>query len=140
MSNNNSIKEIVIPQNVTQQRRILGFRMRNIIEAGISAAIVAFFIRLIPFTTKVGIIFTVFVAGAIGLIFLLGIKGMSITETIINLVISSRTKHKYHLRSIKNVRKKKEEATITTTKTVLNESIAEKGFRYAKEFIKKHIS
>ncbi len=139
MSNEEKLDEIIIPQNITSQRRILGVKMRNWIEGGIAAAIVAFLIRLIPFEDKVGLIFTVFIAGSVLALNLLGIKGMSISETVINLVISSRTKHKYHLRSIKNVRKRKEEVTDFNTKAVFNESIAEKGFRLGKEFIKEQL-
>ena len=140
MSEQESMNEIIIPQNVTQQRRIMGFRMRNIIEAGVMAGITAFLIHFIPFTTKVGIIFTVFTAGSIGILNLMGIKGMSITETIINIIISSKTKYKYHLKSIKDTRKKKDEFKTVNTNTVLNESLAEKGFRLAKEAIKKYVT
>ncbi len=139
MSNNEKLTEIIIPSNVTQQRRILSFRMRNWIEAAISAAVVGFLIHLIPFTVKVQIIFTIFVAGSIAILNLLGIKGMSISETIINLVISSRTKYNYHLRSIRYVTNRKSETGTTAKAPVFNESIAEKGFRKAKEFIKAHI-
>ncbi len=140
MSNEEKLDEIIIPQNITSQRRILGVKLRNWIEGGIAAGIVALLIRLIPFETKVGIIFTVFIAGSVLILNLLGIKGMSISETVINLVISSRTKHKYHLRSIKYVRKRKEEESDYTAKVHLNESIAEKGLRLGKEFLKEQLN
>ncbi len=139
MSNEEKIDEIIIPQNITSQRRILGVKQRNWIEGGIAAVVVALLIRLIPFETKVGIIFTVFIAGSVLILNLLGIKGMSISETVINMVIGSHTKHKYHLRSIKYVRKRKEEVDYNV-KVVLNESIAEKGFRLAKEFLKEQLN
>ena len=134
---NTRLWSAVIPANVTQSRRILGFRMRNIIEGVIAALITAYLIHFIPFVPKVQIIVTIGIAGSILVLNLLGLKGMSLSECMINYVKSKASNNIYHMRSIKYV-KKNNGLDISAGKTAnFNESLAEKGFRLAKEFIKE---
>ena len=122
-----------IPKNVIQSQRLLGFGKRNWLDAVIMTLLLIFLIGLIPFVTKVRIIVTASIAAAVILLCLLGIKGMSISECIVNIFISRPTKHQYHLRSIRYVSRKTSRSV--TAPRVINESIAEKGIRLAKEFI-----
>ena len=131
------IRTTIIPVNVTQSKRIFGFRMRNIIEGIIAAVIVAMLIRLIPFVLKVQIIVTIALSGSVLVLNLLGLKGMSLSECFINLILSKATRKEYHLRSIRYVGKTKDFTASNGKTAVLNESIAEKIFRTTKEFIQE---
>ena len=133
----NTLWSTVIPTNVTQSKRIVGFRMRNIIEGAIAAAIVAYLIHFMNFVLKVQIIVTIGIAGSIFVLNLMGLKGMSLSECFINLVKSKACKYEYHLRSIKYVKKRSEFSIGEGKVANFNESIAEKAFRKAKEFIEE---
>lgn len=135
--NNDELWSTIIPTNITQSKRILGFRMRNIIEGIIAAIIAGFLINFCNFVPRVQAIVTVGVSGSFFVLNLLGIKGMSYTESLINLFVSRGIKKEYHLRSIKYVKKQTEFSAFNGQTKALNESLAEKGFRKAKEFIKE---
>lgn len=124
-----------IPNNIVKSQRVLGFQKRNIADGIVSAVIVGLLIKLIPFVTRVQIIVTVGVCGALFVLCLFGIKGMSISEYLINVFISMATRHKYHLRSIRYVKKNSSSSKFGQNTKVLNESIAEKGVRIARQFI-----
>lgn len=135
--NDTELRTIIIPVNVTQSKRILGFRIRNIAEGVISGAFVGFLIHFIPFVPKVQIIVTAVLAGAVLVLNMLGLKGMSISECVINIFLSKNYKKKYHLRSIRYAKKASALKTKTNTTANFNESIAEKLFRKAKEAIQE---
>ena len=122
-----------IPKNVIQSQRFMGFGKRNWLDAIVLTLLLIFLIGLIPFVTKVRIIVTASIAAAVILLCLLGIKGMSISECVINIFISLPTKHQYHLRSIRYVSRKNSKSV--TAPRVINESIAEKAVRLTKEFV-----
>ncbi len=130
-----TLRTSIIPVNVTQGKRIFGFKMRNIIEGVIAAVIVGLLIRFIPFTVKVQIIVTIGLSGSVFVLNLLGLKGMSLSECFINLLVSKGSRQEYHLRSIRHAGKNRS-ITVAEGKTaVFNESIAEKAIRKAKAFI-----
>ena len=132
---NEQLWTTVIPINVTQSKRYFGFRLRNLIEGLIAALIIGFLISLIHFVPKVQAIVTIGVSGSVFVFNAIGIKGMSVTECLINLSISKGSKKIYHLRSIKYAGKDKP-LNLENGKTVnFNESIAEKLVRLAKEAI-----
>ncbi len=135
--NEGEIRTSIIPVNVTQSKRIFGFRMRNIIEGIIAAIIVGLLIRFIPFVLKVQVIVTIALSGSVLVLNLLGLKGMSLSECIINLIMSKATRKEYHLRSIRYARKNQTFVATDGKAPVLNESIAEKLFRKGKEFVKE---
>ena len=124
-----------IPNNIVKSQRVLGFQKRNIADGIVSAVIVGLLIKLIPFVTRVQIIVTVGVCGSLFVLCLFGIKGMSISEYLINVFISMATRHKYHLRSIRYIKKNSSSSKFGQNTKVLNESIAEKGVRIARQFI-----
>ena len=119
-----------IPDNITAGKRIFVFRLRNVIEAAISAFIVGSLICLVPFVVRVKIIVVVVVCGSVIFLNLIGIKGMSYSECFINYRKFKHDSKVYCLRSIKYAKKQKK---TDYSKTYLNESIAGKGFRIAKE-------
>lgn len=90
--------EFVIPDNVLESKRILGYRSRNWIEGLICAGIVGFIILQIPFVLRVKLIFLVCFCGPILLLNLIGIKDQSIFEIISNFNTAKANKGEYHLR------------------------------------------
>lgn len=70
----------IIPENVVKKGRILGFRRRSWIEAGVAAVTLGLLIGLIPFVIKVRIIVTAVVSGAVFVFFLVGIRRRTISE------------------------------------------------------------
>lgn len=123
-----------IPDNVLKSKRYLGFKRRNITEAIISFIISAFLIYQISFVMRVKIIFIICVGASVAFINLIGIKNQSISEIILNFIKYKKQKPVLHLRSVKYAKSKK---TTVNKKgefiTTLNESIAEKYIRLAKE-------
>ncbi len=131
------ISEFIIPVNITQSKRILSFRIRNIIEGIIFAAIAGFIIYQVPFVPKVKIIVSIGVCGVIAFLNFIGIKGMSVTECFLNFVMYKSTKFKYHLRSIRYAKKQQPFTSDGKQAVYLNESLAEKAYRVSKEKIKE---
>ena len=124
----------IIPDNIIKSHRIVGFNRRNVIDGAVTAVIVAMLINLVPFVFKVQVIATLCLAGSLFIVCLIGIKGMSISECIVNIVISKSTKHKYHMKNIRFIDKRRSTRASADPK-VINESIAEKAVRRSKELI-----
>ena len=136
--NKEDLKVYHIPPNITSTKRILNFRLRNIIEAAIvSVAIRLAFMLLnaavIHFVPKVEYIVTGGLIVLFGGISLFGIKGMSISEIIINLTLSGKTKHKYRFRTVDKSKRKESDAININTNVRLNESYFEKALRIVKK-------
>ncbi len=78
------MKERYIPENVLQGKRILGFRLPNLIEGLVWALIAFIIIAQVPFVPKVRWIIT----GCVGLFLILvnglGIKGQRFSQAFIN--------------------------------------------------------
>lgn len=91
-----------IEQNFMQLTRIFGFRIRNIIEAAASAAIVAYLITFIPFVIKIMILCQVVFGLSIGAFVLIGIRGRSITEFLIDFIRYKMSARKIHLRTVQH--------------------------------------
>lgn len=132
----NELNTYIVPLNIVQSNRVLGFRIRNLAEGGVFAGIVALIIHFIPFVTKIQVIFTIVLSSSVFFVCAIGFKGMSLGEIVINRMISKGTKHIYHLRSIRYARKQSERQAAGNQQIYFNESIAEKGFRKAKAFVR----
>lgn len=127
-----------IPDNILQSKRYFGFRRRNIIEAVISILIVGFVIYIIPFVTRVKIIFLVILCASVGILNLVGIKDLSLSELFLNLIISQHNRGIYHLRSIKyESRKQRDIKSESEFLTGYGESAADKTFSKAKELARR---
>jgi len=93
-----ALYEFSIPDNILDSKRIAGFRKRNWIEGIISVIIVGYIINLVPFVTRVKIIFLVCLCLSVLLLNLIGIKDQSIFEAIFNIRHAMKLKGNYHLR------------------------------------------
>jgi len=122
-----------IPSNIFSAQRFLGFKRRNWIEGGISTVIVCGIIFYIPFVLRVKIIFMVVLGGATLLLNLVGYKNQSISEIIINFIHYMLLPGSIHLKDIRYVKNKTFEIKDGKISYSVNESILEKGIRFAKE-------
>ena len=125
-----------VPDNVIQDGMFLNIRLRKWIEGAVSALTVAVIISSIPFVLRVKIIFLISFCTAAVIVNLIGIKSLSIGETIENFIRLKKNGKKYHLRSIDHA---KEKFNSTNISTAANESAASKIIRITKEKYKKFI-
>ncbi len=139
MDDYNNLYEFRIPDNILQAKRYFGFPRRNIIEAGISALIFGGIIYLIPFVTRVKIIFLVTICGSSIILNLIGVRDQSLSELFINFVNSQKNRGKYHLRSIDNEPEKQRDTgtEAANISTVYGESAADKTLGQAKKIFKQ---
>lgn len=91
-----------IPENFMQVSRFFGFRIRNIIEAVISALVVGGIVSFIPFVLKVRIICQVVLGASVGLRFLIGQGERSMSEFIIDYVRYRQRAKRLHLRTVQH--------------------------------------
>lgn len=127
---NIEVSTVFYPENALESKRILGIKMRNLIEAAIGVVFVGYIIYLIPFVTRVKIIFMVIICGSVALFNIIGIKNQSLSEAFINWVTFRSKRAVYHYKDLRIQRKEKKVAKVTNA---LNESLAEKGIRIVKE-------
>ncbi len=118
------------PDNALESKRILGIKMRNLIEAGVMTVIAGFIITQIPFVTRVKIIFLIIICLSVAFVNFIGIKNQSLTEALINWIMYRKNKTIYHYKDLTIERQEKKVAKHTSA---LNESMLEKGIRIAKE-------
>lgn len=107
MDEKETLYQYDIPDNILESKRIFGFRRRNWVEGLISVLIVGFIICLIPFVTRVKIIFIVAICGPLLLLNLIGIKDQSLFEVAQNLKAAIDNSGNYHLRRPDNEEKYK---------------------------------
>lgn len=91
-----------IPDNFIQVNRIFGFRIRNIIEAVAAFALVCLLISPIPFVPKISFLCMGVLGSVAALRVLLGERGRSITEFLIDWIIYKKRARKIHLRTVQH--------------------------------------
>jgi hypothetical protein len=124
-------KVLIIPKNIVSNKRILGFRLRNIIEGIVLFVFTALIISLIPFVPRIKIIFTVVVGFTVFLLSCLGIKDKSPSELIIDTIKYISSPKSWSLRSINYGTEVKSNTSLNTNITT-EQSIADKVIYYAK--------
>ena len=118
----------IIPPNVFDKRKF-DFRVRNIKEGLVAAAVVVAIICAIPFVFKVKVIVSVVLGISVFGAGVIGIKKQSITEWLINKFKSARQQKKYSFRRLEYGDRKENTFELATTQ----KSYAEKLFEIAKE-------
>lgn len=129
--------KIYNPRNVMQAKRILGFKSKNWIEAGITVLCVALIVWQIPFVFRVKLIVTFCIGGALAVLNLLGLKNQSLSETAYSFIRYWQNRKSYSLRSVnyaKNNHYNEETGEISTVGT----SVADKAFALAKNKIQEY--
>ena len=121
-----------VPNNVLQGKRLFGFRIRNVVEAGIWVALIYKLVSLVPFVTRVRWIVIVCLCLVAILVNLMGVKDMTISEVAINFVHCKMTGKIYHLRSVDHAKKEKRNNNGQVAAQI-NESAAERIVRSVKE-------
>lgn len=91
-----------IPGNFMQINRIFGFRVRNIVEAVIAVGIVCLFISFVPFVPKMKFLCMGVFGIAVALRVLIGEKGRSISEFILDWIIYKKRARRMHLRTVQH--------------------------------------
>lgn len=91
-----------IPDNFIQVNRFFGFRIRNIIEACVAFALVCLVISPIPFVPKISFLCMGVLGVAAAFRVLLGERGRSITEFLIDWMIYKKKAKKLHLRTVQH--------------------------------------
>lgn len=125
---------IVIPENVLESKRILGFRRKNLFEGCILTGITIAIIVSIPFVTRIKIIFIILVGGAVFVLSAVGIKDMSFSELVIAIYNNIKLQKNYHLRSIDKAGKPTK-YKIDVNAKYANKSAADKTWDFIKEKI-----
>ena len=127
MGKYSGMRERIIPQNVLQGKRILGFKQRNFIEGVIAALIVAVLILQIPFVSKVKMIVLICCMIFVFFINAIGIKGQPLTQAITRFVTYRKYTKQYSYRRLEDARKEVKPVvvndkvrTITETKATAN--------------------
>lgn len=126
-----------IPDNVTKKGRILGFRRKNLIEAGVAAAVFALLIGLIPFVIKVRVIVTAIMSGSCFVFFLIGIRRRSVSEWFIAWLKYKNTPEKL---SLCNPLYKKERSVQAYTDSGEHLSFAEQAIELIKQLINRELT
>lgn len=131
--------ETYIPDNILDSKRIMGFRKQNVIEGLVLAAIVALIILQIPFVKRIKIIFIIILCLVTFVLSCIGIKDKRISEIVINFIQYIKLPKVYHLRSIKNARKKKKQSA-KSENIYANQSAAEKCYAFIKNAVAEYKS
>lgn len=101
MSQNNiKPNKYYIPENYKSDNEFMGvkiFKIRNLIEATCVGVSIWFIISIIPFTQLFTIIFSAILILPAVIFFLVGIKGMSVTEYIIVSILYKKNKCEYEM-------------------------------------------
>lgn len=122
----------IIPENVLQGKRILGFKPRNFAEGIVSALITALLIRQISFVNKVSLIIIICVGLAVFFLNAWGIKGQSITQVISHFIKYRKCIKQYSYRRLDN-------GTRKIKPIIVNGKVRTVSENRAKENIKKFI-
>lgn len=128
--------EIIIPENILDSKRILGFRRKNVIEGIILAAIFAIIILQIPFVTRIKVIFIIILCSSVLGLSCVGIKDKSVSEIFIDIKYNLSLPKQWHLRSIKDAKKRKK-FKVSEESSYSNLSFAEKIYYTAKQKYKE---
>lgn len=110
--NDDKLRQRIIPQNVFQGKRILGFKSRNVKEAVIFTLITCFIILQIPFVTKVKFIMITCIGAAVFMANCIGIKNQAFTEFIGNILRFHYYRKPFHYRRLDNGKEKKKPAVV----------------------------
>lgn len=102
MGRYNDMRERVIPENVLQGKRILGFKRRNFFEGIIMALIVSFLVRQIPFVEKVSWIVMICLGLFIFLVNAIGIHGQPILQVLFRFFRYRKYTRQYSYRRLEN--------------------------------------
>lgn len=95
-----------IPKNYNTSDSFLGYPYRHWIEAAIAVILFFYLINQTPFILTIRIPATVIICGLVGLLFIVGIKGESVTEFFVSYLIFRKKKRVLHLRRNGYVEKK----------------------------------
>lgn len=106
------LRKRIIPQNVFQGKRILGFKSRNFKEALIFTVITILIIMQIPFVTKVRWIMIICIGAAVFMANCVGIKNQAFTEFIGNMLRFQYYRKPFHYRRLNNGKAKNKPAVV----------------------------
>ena len=127
MDNNENVR--YIPENVINTQRIFRFfKVRNLIEGLIMAAIGIAIVAFIPFVDSVKLLFFLTVGGGLFLFGVNGIRNKSVSSFLFSIIRFRIVRTKYHKRSIDNVKK-----SATKNSNGENLTIAQAIFQNVKE-------
>lgn len=88
----------IIPDNLTDDRKFLGIKNRNLIETGIIELILFLMIRWLPLIMSVKAIVGVLIMIPAGIVSIIGIKNESLTEFIISTLLFNKNKKVMHFK------------------------------------------
>lgn len=126
----------IIPQNIIQGRRLLGFRIRNLIEGAFAALLFAAIIAQIPFVPKVRWIITICVGLFIIIVMGIGIKGLAPTQVLFKYLTYKKYIRTYTYRRPNNASKKQSEIIADENGKLVVTTIAkQKNLNRAKDFL-----
>ena len=126
----------IIPQNIIQGRRILGFRIRNLAEGAIDALLFAWLISGIPFVPKVRWIITICVGLFLIIVTGIGIKGLAPSQVIIKFLSYRKFIKSYSYRRPNYANKKQPDLISEENgKSVVNTIAKQKNLNRAKNFL-----
>lgn len=123
--------EVRIYENILKSKRYIGFRLKNIIEGMLMASVVVFIILQIPFVPRIKIIFCIILGLTVFLLCCVGLKGLSPSELVFNIIAYIKTPRTWHLRSIKYA-KRRNKQQLSQENVYTNQSAAEKLYTLAK--------
>ncbi|MCR5396583.1 MAG: hypothetical protein K6E64_03850 [Lachnospiraceae bacterium] len=100
-----------IPDNYSDEHQFRGIPYRNIIEALIVVYVFYKLIQATPFVLSIRLTAVLIVCGGLGVFFLIGIKGESVTQFFLSFLKYRENKKTYHLRPVgyKTAKEKKRE-------------------------------
>jgi len=128
----------IIPQNIIQGRRILGFRIRNLVEGAFTALLFAILISGIPFVPKVRWIITICVGLFLIIVMGIGIKGLAPSQVIIKYLSYKKYIKTYSYRRANHANKKASELISDENgKAIVNTIAKQKNLNRAKNFLFK---
>ena len=126
----------IIPQNIIQGRRLLGFRIRNLAEGVLAALLFAWIVAQIPFVPKVRWIITICVGLFLIVVMGIGIKGLAPSQVFIKFLTYRKYIKTYSYRRPNHANKKQTELISNENgKAVVNTIARQKNLNRAKNFL-----